>query len=170
MPSRPDGRAGWSEIRPTCLSLPSQALLDNAAAQVSIDQPTFGLSDSFAKLFVGNPFTAREAGKRLSLENAHPVAATPSIMLSDIALSSTLCNLVPARNGLLGDSIGPEPPIVHARFFPEHTRDLTRIDASLLPPSSFVDGTMNRAVVDSTERHCEFVAYFAAECARLHVA
>ena len=71
---------------------------------------------------------------------------------------------------LLGGSIGPESPIVHARFFPEHTRDLTRIDASLLPPSSFVDDTMNRAVVDSTERHCGSVAYFAAECAWLHVA
>ena len=54
------------------LSLPSQALLDHAAAQVSVDQSTFGPIGGFAKLLVGDSFTAREAGKRLGLENAHP--------------------------------------------------------------------------------------------------
>jgi hypothetical protein len=50
----------------------SCSLADHAAAQVSVDQSTFGLIGGFAKLLVGDPFTAREAGKRLGLENAHP--------------------------------------------------------------------------------------------------
>ena len=78
--------------------------------------------------------------------------------------------LGPARSGCLGRLIGPDTAIFQARLFPERTSNLTRIDASLLPPSPFVAGTVQGAVVDSTERHREFVACLAAERARLDMA
>jgi hypothetical protein len=94
------------------LSLPSQTLLDHAATQVSIDQPTFSLRNGLAKLFIGNPFTASEAGERFGFENAHPPAAMPSIMLSNIALSHTPCNLAWAQSRSWRGLIGPEPTIL----------------------------------------------------------
>jgi hypothetical protein len=63
----------------------------------------------------------------------------------------------------LGRLIGADTDIVHTRLFPERTGRFNRIDASLLPPSPFVAGSVQGAVVDSTERHREFVACFAAE-------
>jgi hypothetical protein len=91
-------------------------------------------------------------------------------VLSDIALSHTPCNLGPARNDCLGRLIGPDTAIFQARLFPERTGNLTRLDAGLLPPSPFVAGAVQGAVVDSTERHRELVACLAAERARLRIA
>jgi len=60
--------------------------------------------------------------------------------------------------------------LVHPRLIPERTGDFSRIDAGLLPPSPFVAGAVEGAVVDTTERHREFVARFAADGARLYIA
>jgi hypothetical protein len=64
----------------------------------------------------------------------------------------------------------PDTAIFQAGLSPERTGNLTRVDAGFLPPSPFVAGTVEGAVVDSAERHREFVACFAAERAWLRIA
>jgi hypothetical protein len=53
--------------------------------------------------------------------------------------------------------------------FPELPGDFDWVDTCGAPPCSLVARAMNRAVVDSAERHREFVARLAAERARLYV-
>jgi hypothetical protein len=62
------------------------------------------------------------------------------------------------------------PTLIYAGVFPQLTGDLDWIDAGHLPPSSFVAGAMDGAMMDTAERHGEFIARLAAERARLQVA
>jgi hypothetical protein len=59
--------------------------------------------------------------------------------------------------------IGSDPTFICARAFPKFASDLDRVDAGLLPPCSLVARAMNCAVMDSAERHREFIASLAAE-------
>src|SRR2546421_3454718 len=65
---------------------------------------------------------------------------------------------------------GRRPAFVFARGGPELASDLDGIDAGGAPPGSFVTGAMGGTVMDAAERHREFIAGLAAECAWLHVA
>jgi hypothetical protein len=72
--------------------------------------------------------------------------------------------------GSLWRALGLDPPLVYAGVFPQLTGDLNGIDAGRLPPSSLVAGAMDRAMMDTAERHGEFIAGLTAERARLQVA
>ena len=74
------------------------------------------------------------------------------------------------RSGALRQPIGPNPPLIYARVFPELTGDLERVDPGPLPPASLVAGVMHRAVMDAAERDREFIARLAAERPWLDVA
>ena len=52
-------------------------------------------------------------------------------------------------------------------FEPEGSGCLGRIDTDLLPPCPFIAAAMNFAMMPTTERHRELVAYLAAQCAAL---
>ena len=67
-------------------------------------------------------------------------------------------------------AVGLNPPLIDAGVFPQLAGDLDWIDAGRLPPSSLVAGAMDRAMMDTAERHGEFIAGLAAERARLQVA
>jgi len=67
-------------------------------------------------------------------------------------------------------AVGLDPPLIYTGVFPQLTGDLDWIDAGCLPPSSLVAGAMDGAMMDTAERHGEFIAGLAAERARLQVA
>jgi hypothetical protein len=60
--------------------------------------------------------------------------------------------------------------IIEPSLSPELTGDLDGVDAGRLPPRLLVAGAMDRAVMRAAERDGEFIAHFAAERPRLHVA
>src|SRR5262245_33097619 len=70
--------------------------------------------------------------------------------------------------GTLRRRLGLNPSLIDAGVLPELTGDLDWIDASLLPPGFLIADAMHCAVMRTAERHCKFVARFAAERARLH--
>src|SRR5262249_44545204 len=65
--------------------------------------------------------------------------------------------------------VGRNLSLIYAGVFPQFTGDLVWIDAGRPPPGSLVAGTMDRAMMDTTQRHGEFVAGPAAERTRLQV-
>ena len=67
-------------------------------------------------------------------------------------------------------AFGLDAPLIDAGVFPQLTGDLDWIYAGRLPPGALVTGAMNRAMMDTAERHGEFIARLAAERARLQVA
>ena len=67
-------------------------------------------------------------------------------------------------------ALGLDAALIDAGVFPQLAGDLDWIDAGRLPPSLFVAGAMHRAMMDTAERHSEFIAGLAAERARLKVA
>ena len=62
----------------------------------------------------------------------------------------------------------PNPPLIHVGIVPELPGSLGRIDASILPPGGFIAYAVHQSMMDSTERHCEFVARLATQGLRLH--
>ena len=71
--------------------------------------------------------------------------------------------------GGLRRALGFDPPLIDAGVLPQLAGDLDRIDAGPLPPSSLVASAMHRAMMDTAQRHGEFIAGLAAECARLQI-
>ncbi len=59
--------------------------------------------------------------------------------------------------------------IIEPGLSPELTGDLDGVDAGRLPPGSLVAGAMHCTMMDTAERHGEFIAGLAAERARLQV-
>jgi hypothetical protein len=70
----------------------------------------------------------------------------------------------------LRGALGLNPPLIDAGVFPQVAGDFDWIDAGGLPPSSLIAGAMDRAMMNTAERHGEFIAGLAAERARLQVA
>src|SRR5215471_15403957 len=66
--------------------------------------------------------------------------------------------------------VGPNATVVHPGMLPEFASHLKRVGTRCLPPSALIAGTMNRAVMNSTQRNREFIAGFAAEGPRLRIA
>src|SRR5262245_13320677 len=76
------------------------------------------------------------------------------------------------RRSFFGGSLrafGLNPPLIDAGIFPQLTRDLNGIDAGCPPQTALVAGAMDRAMMDTAERHGELIAGLAAERARLQV-
>src|SRR5262249_32059972 len=57
-----------------------------------------------------------------------------------------------------------------ARLLPKLTGDLDWVDASGLPPSPFIAGSLCDAMMDATEWDSEFIACLSTQRERLHVA
>jgi hypothetical protein len=78
-----------------------------------------------------------------------------------------------SRRSIWGGSsrraIGLNSPLIDAGVFPQLAGDVDGIDAGRLPPSLLVAGAMDRAMMNPAERHGEFIAGLAAECARLQI-
>jgi hypothetical protein len=72
--------------------------------------------------------------------------------------------------GSLPRAVGLNFSLIDAGIFPQLTRDFDWIDAGRLPPTALVAGAMDGAMMDTAERHGEFIAGLAAERARLQVA
>jgi hypothetical protein len=66
-------------------------------------------------------------------------------------------------------AVGLNPPLIYAGIFPQLTGDRDWIDAGHLPPSSLVAGAMHRAMMNTAERHGEFITGPAAKRARLQI-
>src|SRR5260370_367229 len=64
----------------------------------------------------------------------------------------------------------PNSPLVHPRLFPKPASSFDGIDPDGPPPGAFVPGAMCGPVMRAAERDREFIARFAAQRTRLHVA
>src|SRR5262245_45635908 len=78
--------------------------------------------------------------------------------------SGSICRSILRRRS------GRDPPLIHPAVVPELPGSLGRIDASILPPGGFIAYAVHQSMMDSTERHCEFVARLATQGPRLQVA
>ena len=63
-----------------------------------------------------------------------------------------------------------DPPLIHPAVVPELRGSLGLIDAGILLLGVFIAYAVHQSVMDSTERHCEFVARLATQGPRLQVA
>ena len=59
--------------------------------------------------------------------------------------------------------VGRNLSLIYAGVFPQFTGDLVWIDAGRPPPGSLVAGAMDRAVMRTAQRDCEFIARSAAD-------
>ena len=79
------------------------------------------------------------------------------------------CSLI-CCGGNLRLAVRLNPSLIDASLVPQLAGDLDGIDAGRLPPRSLIAGAMDGAMMDTAERHGEFIAGLAAERARLQVA
>src|SRR5262249_35432200 len=91
-----------------------------------------------------------------------------------VGLSSGRClrlhNIGGVLGSIRGDAVGLNSALIDAGIFPQLPGDLDWVNAGRLPPSSLVAGAMDRAMMDTAERHGELIAGLSAERAGLQVA